>query len=103
MQPNDEVIYTITITEVKKQSNLADMVKALPSHIGNAKMQIAPVTKTAPGMIEIPRMFTRWRGDTSELVWQKTVTDIVGDNGKITISVQPWTYAPGYPQGETDL
>lgn len=103
MQPDDEVIYTITITDVRKQNDLSEMAKALPAHIGSGKMRIAPVSQVAPGSIDVPRLFTHWRGDASEQTWQEKVKEVVGSKGTLAITVVPWNYAPGYPQGEPEL
>ncbi len=67
-------------------------------------MKIAPVTKTSPGLIEVPRLFTAWRGDDSEQAWQERMTAEVKEHGtSIAIDVQPWSHAPGYPKGDVDL
>ena len=104
MKENDEVIYTISITGITKLADQDAIVKALPSYIGAGKMAILPVTKTAPGLINVPRFFTAWRGDESEKHWQERITDAVKEHGaSIAIDVQPWTPAEGYPQGDLDL
>lgn len=104
MKPNDEVVYTISITGITKLADQNAIVTALPNHIGGGKMAIIPVTQTAPGLIEVPRLFTTWRGDASEQAWQQSVMKAVMEHGaSCAIDVQPWSHAPGYPQGDTEL
>lgn len=105
MQPYDEVIYTITITGITKQADQHAMVNALPAHVGSAKIKSTPIDakEGEPGSIDVPRLFTHWRGDASEQDWQEKVKEVVGSKGTLAITVVPWNYAPGYPQGETEL
>lgn len=112
MKENDEVIYTIEITGIKSQADLDAIAKDLPHHIGAGKMVILPVTKTAPGLIKVPRLFTSWRGDAPEQAWQQSVMEAVkgaaskgaaSKGASCAIDVQTWTPAPGYPQGDIDL
>ena len=98
MKENDEVIYTLSITGITKLADQDAIVSRLPNLIGAGKMQIAP------GLIEIPRLYTRWRGDASEQAWQESVMGVAKEHGaSCAIDVQPWSHAPGYPQGDTDL
>lgn len=91
MKPNDEVVYTIAISGIK-------------GLVAQGNMAITPATKTAPGMISIPRLCTQWRGDDEEKSWQENVMRVVKEQGaSIAIDVQPWSHAPGYPQGDTEL
>ena len=104
MKPNDEVIYSITISGIKTASNQSAITELLPTHIGTGHMSIMPATKAEPGMIEVERLFTRWRGDTEEKAWQSNLMEAVkAHNASIAIDVQPWGYANGYPQGDTEL
>jgi hypothetical protein len=104
MKEHDEVIYTIMITGIETLSKQDAIVKELPNFIGTGKMEIGPATKTAPGLIDIPRLFTTWRGNDAEKAWQERLTEAVKEhNASIAIDVQPWNYAPGYPQGDTEL
>ncbi len=104
MKPNDEVIYSIAITGIKGLVAQGAISKELPQHIGTGKMRITPATNTAPGLIEVPRLFTTWRGDEQEQAWQARLMEVVKERGaSIAIDVQPWDYAPGYPQGDTEL
>jgi hypothetical protein len=104
MKPNDEVVYTIAISGIKNAVNQKSITDLLPNHTGSAKMHITPATKSAPGAISIPRLFTQWRGDGAEEVWQTNLMDAVkGHGASIAIDVQPWSHAPGYPQGELEL
>ena len=104
MKPNDEVIYSISITGIESLVHQSAIVNALPSYIGSAKMGIMPVREDAHGVIEVPRLFTFWRGDAAEQAWQTTLSQVAHARGaSIAIDVQPWTPATGYPQGDVDL
>lgn len=98
MKENDEVIYTIAITGIRGAVAQGAIERELPKHIGSSKM------RTAPGLIEVPRLFTRCLGDEVEQAWQAGLMETVKTQGaSIAIDVQPWDYAPGYPQDDTDL
>lgn len=95
-----EVIYTIAITAIETTANQQAAIGILKQYTGSGKMDIVPATEDAPGTISIPRLYTRWRGDASEKTWQSDITNRIDDMGEVAISVAPWSYAPGYPQGD---
>ena len=104
MKENDTVIYTISISGVKNLVNQEAIVRELPKLIGSGKMNVTPATPKTPGMIDVPRLFTSWRGDASEQAWQQSVMEIAKEHGaSIAIDVQPWSHATGYPKGDLAL
>lgn len=104
MKENDECIYTIAITGIKGLINQKALTDELPKHVGGVKMRITPAMITTPGTITIPRLYTFWRGDTSEQAWQSAIMEMVKERGAAcAIDVQPFAHAPGYPQGDLSL
>lgn len=104
MKPNDEVIYAIAITGIEDTVKQKSITDELPKHIGAGKMRITPAAPNAPGRIEVPRLFTAWRGDAHEQAWQSNLMEAIKSHGaSIAIDVQPWTPAVGYPQGDLSL
>ncbi len=104
MKENDEVIYTIAITGIRTMVEQKSITDELPKHVGAAKTVIFPAMNSAPGQITIPRLFTSWRGDTAEQAWQTSLMEAVKSHrASITIDVQPWSPAPGYPMGDIEL
>lgn len=90
MKPNDEVIYTLSITGIKTLADQNAIVMALPHHIGAPMMKIVPVTETTPGRIDVPRLFTRWRGDAEEQAWKsRLIEDVNAHGAACTIGAAP--------------
>jgi hypothetical protein len=53
-----------------------------------------------PSTISVPRLPTFWRGQEQEDAWQKGIKEAIKDLGaECTITVAPWSPAPGYPKG----
>jgi hypothetical protein len=91
MNLDDRVLYRIQISGIKKVDLSIVMTKL---HISEHQMIVTADT------ILIPRLNTRWRGDAAEHAWQAELRKAVGSMGTVTIDVQSWSHAPGYPQGE---
>lgn len=105
MNPGDEVLYSIEVSGLKTNAAVSTMSARLNSRqVPGSYQLITPVSdKSSPGYIRVPRLFTRWRGDDAELAWKNGIRDSVGDlEGIITIHAEPWSPAPGYPQGELE-
>lgn len=95
MKPNDQVIYSIIVP------NLTSAVKRDQAHTALVTAGVpANLRKLDGTTISVPRLYTRWRGDTEEQVWQAAIKAALPT---AIIDVQPWSYAPGYPKGEIDL
>jgi hypothetical protein len=92
MNLDDRVLYRIQISGLTK----ADLIAP---KLGISQSQMIITADT----IIIPRLNTRWRGDAAEQAWQAELRRTVGDAGTVLFDVQPWSYAPGYPKGETEL
>lgn len=91
MKPGDEVIYSICITGLDSVT--------LP--VVKTKLNISERLMQCTGdSITVPRYFTYWRGDAGEEYYQDRLKALVGDHGHLTLDVQPWSHAPGYPKGE---
>ena len=91
MQPNDTVLYTITVTGIDPIN-----MPIVAQKLGYQDKQVE-----ASGTIRIERVYTRWRGDAAETAWQNDLRTIIGKAGTVAFAVRPWTHAPGYPKGET--
>jgi len=97
MKINESVLYTIAISNMTNTT-----MRVISNAIGLSPLQqITPADKDERnGVICIPRLLTKWRGDDAEQAWQDELRKKVGSEGIITIDVQPWSHAPGYPQGD---
>lgn len=101
-----EVVYTITVTDLDNAS-----IKAACDFMSNhgcpaSLRRITPATKDTPGRIDIPRLFTYWRGTAEEHEWQHVLAKNLGKieppTDRVFITVASWVPAPGYPMGEWD-
>ena len=94
MKLNDEVIYTILVT---------DLTSAVKRQNAHAALTAAGVPKNLrhdqDNTLSVPRMLTYWRGDDAEDAWQTSLKTL----GNVIIDVHPWSLAPGYPIGDTSL
>lgn len=91
MKIGDEIIYSIKVDCGQK-----------PATQVSKELQIAGVPLTnqvvdyVSNTISVPRLFTKYRGDDKEKEFVAAVESVA--SAKIT--VDPWSYARGYPKGE---
>lgn len=109
MKQGDEVIYTIAISHIADNQTIRLISDRLKNReVLGQYQRIRPAIEETnePGAIFVPRLFTRWRGEGVEEAWQENVkaacTHPPTTDCTITISVEPWSHAPGYPQGELE-
>lgn len=95
MKPNDEVIYSIIVPGLSSTVKRQNAESALSSHGVPVN-----VRQFSLDTISVPRLYTRWRGDEDEQHWQQAIK---ADLPTAIIDVQPWSYGPGYPKGDTEL
>lgn len=102
MKIDDEAIYTIEVTRLENNHDVAEVSKALISlGIQGSKQKIRPVSddQKIAGAIFIPRLFTRWKGQAQEELFQTKVREAVG-SAQVSIEVKSWGHLPGYPMGD---
>jgi len=91
MKPGDVVLYRIQISGMTKTN-----VQIVAGKIGISYSQMIITDDT----ILIPRLNTKWRGDADEQAWQDELRKNVSAMGTVSFDAQPWSLAPGYPQGK---
>lgn len=90
MKQGDEVLYSILVP------NLADReIEHARKAIADAGCSFGLIHIEGTS-VSVPRLYTRWRGDEAERLWQ---TQIKAALPSALIDVRPWEPAPGYPQG----
>lgn len=94
MKPNDEIVYSLIVPNLTSAVDRDNAQRELDNHGVPANLR-----KTDSTTISVPRLYTRWRGDTEEQTWQQTIKAALPS---AIIDVQPWSHAPGYPKGEID-
>lgn len=100
--PGAEVIYSITISSLDNGG-----IKHLSNHLGRhgipeSYRHITPAADGLPGQIDVPRLFTHWRGDADEQAWTEALRSDVTKlepTCQFALGVAPWAPLPGYPQG----
>jgi hypothetical protein len=88
MKQGDEVIYSILIPVKDKVAHQRAITALNNAGIGASQLRITDKA------ISAPRVYTRWRGNDEERLWQQQLKEAIKE---AIIDVKPWTYAPGYP------
>ena len=86
-----EVIYSILVPNLKGSVAIEAARKAIES--AGCSVGLIHVGENS---VSVPRLYTFWRGDESERVWQAQIKAALPT---AIVDVQDWTPAPGYPQG----
>lgn len=92
MKQGDEVIYTIQVSGLTSSVKRDHAQRVLSENGVPSAMHIVK-----DNTLTVPRLFTQWRGDDAEKVWQEAIKASLP---QAIFDVQPWSYAPGYPKGE---
>ena len=89
-----EVLYSIVVPGCDDAVKIEHARRELHErHVPRSLIHI----DAAAGVVNVPRLFTLWRGDEVEQAWQQSIQKALPG---ALIDVADWTPAPGYPQGE---
>jgi hypothetical protein len=92
VKQGDEAIYSIIVPGLTNAVEIEAARRALV--MNGCSISLVHIGADS---VSVPRLYTRWRGDSSEQTWQAQVKAMLPG---ALIDVRPWSYAPGYPQGE---